>query len=244
MLNNQKENKEFLGKEGMGFDPIPSKPDEDKGTDGAESCDSYNADIDVSAASVNPKTVQSAQISGLNHVANSTNMRSEGQCTEACIAMWANRFSGSNLSADDVYRDMEIVAKQHISEGATPSNINAAYMLGEYYHCGPCSNTKNPLSPNAVLSKLQSGKPIIMYIKNASSGGTHAVIVKGIEINGTSVTYTIDDPNCGTGTIKQSTSANTASEVINTYTSIYTSPSGGKSYFTFNRWYTSIHNTV
>ncbi len=154
MLNNQKENKEFLGKEEKGADLV-------KETNAGE----------TSAASA---TVQSAQISGLNHVENAV-VNENGCCLEACIAMWVNRAIGRKLTALDVYNDMDEVAKKMIGNNATADNVNAEYMLQEYYHCGSCARYTT-LSPNQVLKQLQTGKPVIMYIKN-SAGKKHAVIV-------------------------------------------------------------------
>lgn len=223
MLNNQKENKGFLGKEETGVDLMTK--------------------VTGDEASVSPKAVQSAQISGINHVENSTTYRN-GQCLEACIAMWVNRAIGRNLNADDVYIDMKKVADSF--ENVTVENLNAAYMLQEYYHCGSCARYA-ALSPNQVLKQLQTGKPVIMYIKN-SAGDKHAVIVKGIQINGSFITYTVDDPNkkhdpseLTVRTITQYVSkADTASEKISTYTT-YSEPSKS---VTYNTWYATISNTI
>lgn len=225
MLNNQKENKEFLGKEEMGID--------------------LTKEANVGEASATPKAVQSAQISGLNHVENSTNRESNGQCLEACIAMWVNRFSGTKFTADRVYDDMVAFGEQQ-SPTIEPKNVPAERMLQEYYHCGPCVRYE-ALSPNQVLKQLQTGKPVIMYIKN-SADKRHAVIVKGIQINGSFITYTVDDPNkkhdpkeLTERTITQYVGkSDTASEKISTYTTYYTKTKTE----TYNIWYATISNTI
>ncbi len=220
MLNNQKENKEFLGKEEMG--------------------------VDLAKEATISEAVQSAQISDINHVENAVVNGDDGCCLEACIAMWVNRFSGTNYTAIDVYNHMDKVAKKIIGSNATADNVNAAYMLQEYYRCGPCANY-TALSPNQILKQLQSRKPVIMYIKN-SAGDKHAVIVKGIQINGSFITYTVDDPNkkhdpkeLTERTITQYVGkADTASEKISNYTTYYTATKT-KSY---NIWYETISNTI
>lgn len=225
MLNNQKENKEILGKEETGVDFVKET----------------NAD-ETSAASA---TVQSAQISGLNHVENAV-VNKKGCCLQACIAMWVNRAIGRNLTALDVYNDMDEVANS--VEGATVDNLNAAYMLQEYYHCGPCKSYPTALSPNQVLQQLQTGKPVIMYIRNSANTERHAVIVKGIQINGSFITYTVDDPNkkhdpkeLTERTITQYVGkADTASDKISTHTT-YSTATGST---TYNTWYKTISNTI
>ena len=225
MLNNQKENKEFGGKEGMGVDLVKEA----------------NGD----KASVSSKAVQNVQISGINHVENSTAKNTAGQCLEACIAMWVNRAIGRNLNADDVYDDMELFGKQQ-SPVLQPQNVQAEKMLQEYYHCGPCASYA-ALSPNQVLKQLQFGKPVIMYIKN-SAGEKHAVIVKGIQIYDSFITYTVDDPNkkhdpkeLTERTITQYVNtASTASEKISTYTTYYTKTKSE----TYNTWYATISGSI
>lgn len=223
MLNNQKENKEFLGKEGMGVD--------------------FAKEANAGEASAAPKA--SAQISDLNHVENSTNRNSNGQCLEACIAMWVNRFIGTNYTADKVYDDM-VAFGQKQSPTIEPQNVPAERMLQEYYHCGPCASYA-ALSPNQVLKQLQARKPVIMYIKN-SAGEKHAVIVKGIQISGSIITYTVDDPNkkhdpeeLTERTITQYVGeSDTASERISNYVTYYTKTKTE----TYNIWYATISNTI
>lgn len=159
----------------------------------------------------------------VSHVGNSTTYNSSGQCWASCVAMKINYEKGNSLTSDDVYEDL------------TANNIdfstNGTQKALTYYGYSDYTRTGTAMRPGDVATQLMNDHPIIMHIKNSSGTSLHAVIIKGIVMDTSSSTYTVDDPNySSTRSIVHNTNMGVVNQTISSYTSL-------------NKIYTKWYNT-
>lgn len=163
--------------------------------DGIQNCAPENVPsqlnkITVSGSVQIPLLKTSRALGGLSlkvsHVSNSINYDSNGQCSEACVAMVLNYHNGTYMTADSVWTSINDNNKSGVPYKALQElGYNPVY-------------ASTALSADSVYKTLKDDKPIIASIKNSDGKSRHAVVICGVTIDASQSTYTIDDPNYST----------------------------------------------
>lgn len=204
--------------------------------DGVESGDTpLNVPVELSSISVRGGVPSSyiipysiANISlDVSHVHTSTTYNSAGQCWASCVAMIINyHFSPDpKIESDTVYKDLDSAEIDYSTNGTQTA---LSYYGYTYY-----TRTGNAMRPGDVATQLKNDNPVIMHISNASGSLTHAVVIKGIILDTSSSTYSIDDPNYkSTRTIVHTTNMGVVNSTIQEYKSLT---------YSYTKWYNSFY---
>lgn len=161
----------------------------------------------------------------VSHVDNSETHDYLGQCWASCVAMKINYEKSNSLTSDDVYEDL--------MANNIDFSVNGTQKALTYYGYPDYTRTGTAMRPGDVATQLMNDHPVIMHIKNSSGTNLHAVIIKGIVMDTSSSTYSIDDPNhSSTRTIVHNTNMGVVNQTISSYTS-----SGN----VYTKWYNAFY---
>lgn len=161
----------------------------------------------------------------VSHVGNSTTYNSSGQCWASCVAMKIKYEKGTSLTSDKVYEDL--------TANNIDFSVNGTQEALKYYGYSDYTRTGTAMRPGDVATQLMNDHPVIMHIKNSSGTNSHAVIIKGIVMDTSSSTYTIDDPNySSTRSIVHNTNMGVVNQTISSYTSLSK---------TYTKWYNAFY---
>lgn len=161
----------------------------------------------------------------VSHVGNSTKNNPLGQCWASCVAMKINYEKGESLTSDDVYEDL--------TEDNIDFSVNGTQTALTYYGYSEYTRTGTAMRPGDVATQLRNNHPIIMHMQNSSGDDSHAVIIKGIVMDTSSSTYSIDDPNySSTRSIVHNTNMGVVNQTISSYTSLSK---------VFTKWYNAFY---
>lgn len=133
----------------------------------------------------------------VKHVHNSTKEDKYGQCWAACLAMKLNYQKGLNLDADTVTAVCKSDVSLQEKGGSVGANPVSPDITAMYNYYGYAVTTVNDaISHGDVYYALADGKPLVISIHNTDTDDYgHAMVIKGIILDGSSSTYMLDDPN-------------------------------------------------